>query len=97
MRRKHFLSDEAQAIYDRYLADTSYSAMNYGRGHIVWADGNLFDSNIQFCLDLTESEACQGDDEIQWFDDEVIDSLQELLKIPEERRFPVECPPSCTT
>jgi len=93
MRKKHFLSDEAQAIYDRYLNDTSYSAMNYGRGHIVWADGNLEDSHIQFCLGLTEDEACHGDDEIQWFDCEVIESLTELRKIPEERRFPVECLP----
>jgi hypothetical protein len=97
MRKKHFLSDEAQAIYDRYLNDTSYSAMNYGRGHIVWADGNLEDSHIQFCLGLAEDEACHGDAEVQWYDDEVIESLQELLKIPEERRFPVECPPSSTT
>jgi hypothetical protein len=90
MRKKHFLSDEAQAIYDRYLNDTSYSAMNYGRGHIVWADGNLEDSHIHFCLNLSEADACHGDREILAYDDEVIESLQELLKIPEERRWPDE-------
>jgi hypothetical protein len=90
MGKSHLWSDEVNAIYERYLADTSYSAMNYGRGHIVWADGNLRDEHIHFCLNLAESSACHGDQELLAYDDEVIESLQELLKIPEERRWPDE-------
>ncbi len=87
MSKDNLLSSEARAIYDRYLDDTSYSAMNYGRAHIVWSDGNLEDHHIHWCLQLGESEACHGDQELLAYDDEVIESLQELLKIPEERRF----------
>lgn len=61
------------------------SVLHFGPSHIVWEDENWEDRNIEFCLKLADEE-----DYSDRFSQKEIDickwSLQELLKIPHERR-----------
>ncbi len=73
---------EVQAVFDKYLArlDGDELALEYGRGHIVWGDHNFGDSSIEWCLAQPAHQFKPDDDPI------VIESLRELLTIPEAIR-----------
>ncbi len=75
---------EVQAVFDKYVAllGGDDSALEFGRGHIVWSDHNMGDDCIRWCLEqeLKLEEYEQRDDEL------VIQSLKELLQIPESIR-----------
>jgi hypothetical protein len=61
------------------------SPLHYSFPHIVWADENFEDENIQSCLENIEEYRSEYSDQdvsiVKW-------SLKELLKIPEEIRCP---------
>lgn len=87
--KRQMWSDKVQAIYEKYVKPGSpeYIAFEFGRGHIVWSDGNVEDEHIRYCLGLRDDEfhhPCEH--YIDWYDSDVIDALEELLLIPEDER-----------
>ena len=70
-------------IYDKGVEMSSWSAMHFGPGHIVWEDEN-FDSP-EWCLENFEKYKRDYSDEelegVRW-------SLEELAKLPLEIRDP---------
>lgn len=84
MPMKNDWPDSVSGIYDKYVSSVGGMAMDYGPAHIVWADGNFSDSDIQFCMD-----ACGPPMEYDLSPAviaEVRASLIELLAIPESER-----------
>lgn len=81
------MSPKVIAIFKR-LSDVSPNC-EYGHGHIVFADLNLEDSHIQFCLDEISSGKIK--DHIWHQNAEEIEAdrlaLLELLTIPEAERI----------
>jgi hypothetical protein len=90
-----------RAIYEKYsrlVSDASH-VLDYGPGHIVWADENFETEHIQWCLDNAEEWREHKWDE-KWpqnmksdgllLEDRdfhlAIESLRELLAIPESVR-----------
>lgn len=78
-------------IYRKYVAIVGESAMQYGPAHIVWADENFEDYNIQWCLDAARRGKYWHEGESEETSEQkaaVIASLEELLEIPECVRCP---------
>lgn len=73
------------AIYRRGVAAVGgdENNMDFGQAHVVWSDENFDTKTIQSCI---ESPECRS----EYVNDEqaaaVVDSLKELLLIPEEIR-----------
>lgn len=83
-------------IYTKYLVLTSETAMHYGPAHIVWEDENFeTEEHIQWCIDTAESWFKEwnvsphfgGEPKLTKVEfDLVVESLKELLLIPESIR-----------
>lgn len=81
-------SKQVADVDDKYLALTNEEVMHYGPAHIVWDDENFEMGSIQYCIDSA------GKWNEEWnkgrFADEdvalVVESLKELMLIPEEIR-----------
>ena len=80
---------EVAAIYLDALAEAGGDddALNYGPGHIAWADGNFTDDDIVFCLGECESRRAEW---LARFGERAATaakrSLGRLLAIPESDR-----------
>jgi len=79
-------------IYQKYEArldllsgpGTGFSALNFGPAHIVWEDHNFEDRHIEYCIrHAQEHRAKLTDAELEL----VLESLQELLTMPEHIRL----------
>jgi hypothetical protein len=70
-------------IYEKYYKLVGDTAMDYGPGHIVWSDENFETDNIQWCIDNAQKYRRDMDDKTLAL---VVESLKELLAIPEEIR-----------
>lgn len=80
-------------VYDKHLAavDGVEDVLHYGPAHIVWADENFQDDNIDYCIeqcDKPEKYAGRLSPEEIWV---VRQSLLALKAIPIE----IRCPPGC--
>lgn len=77
---------EAEDIYMAALLTIRYNdaPLRFGPAHIVWEDENFEDVYIQWCLDnfdeYTEGFSDHDMKVVRW-------SLEELLKVPESKRF----------
>lgn len=72
-------------IYDAALAKLGGDKMplDYGPGHIVWADENFDTRSVQWCLDHFDKHRGDLSDE----DSAIVrHSLEQLLAVPEEIR-----------
>jgi hypothetical protein len=79
--------EQVAAIYDRWCARVGYQAMHFGPAHIVWEDENFETESIDSCIKLAADERAKlykdmTDAELTG----VVESLKELLAIPEEIR-----------
>lgn len=78
-------------IYNQYEKLVGESSMDYGPGHIVWADENFLEENIEYCIkycdELLADEKQREERDISRTDVLLVrDSLIALLKIPEDER-----------
>lgn len=80
-------SPEVKAIYQRGIDAAGYLSMHYGPAHIVWEDENFETSHIQWCIDhASEYRNNLTDEQFK----AVVDSLKELLTVPEPLRLEPE-------
>ena len=81
-------SVEVQEIYACYVGTAGEEAMQFGPGHIVWADENLDEEDVQWCLDYSYAHRKDYKD----IDDEQMEavrgSLRDLLLLPANVRNP---------
>jgi len=75
--------EQTRAIYERAAAEIGEHNLDYGPGHIVWADENFDSGNIEFCI--READKYRGDLPDSYLAI-AIRALTELLAIPEEIR-----------
>jgi hypothetical protein len=76
--------EQVVAIYQKYLPLIGESGLDYGPGHIVWADENFEAESVQWCIDNADKYRHEGlTDEQHAL---CVDSLKELLALPEDIR-----------
>ncbi|RYD72182.1 MAG: hypothetical protein EOP84_23610 [Verrucomicrobiaceae bacterium] len=86
---RYWLSPKANEIVDRYEALIGEDALDYGPGHIVFADPNAEDNHIESCLKYCErvdellAEGQRTREEIELAEA----CLRELLAVPEFERL----------
>lgn len=73
-------------VFAKYGDLVGTESLEYGRGHIVWADENFDDESIRWCI---EEAGPNGEDD-PTVDALVIESLKELAMVPKEMREAAE-------
>lgn len=70
-------------IYRRAVEAVDWEAMDYGPGHIVWADENFDNASIESCIaDTATYRFDEPDVDVAV----VVQALKDLLEVPEEIR-----------
>ena len=79
-------------IYDRALErlDGNDSPLHWGAAHIVWEDSNFGREHVQLCLDKGTDGQYWGEHHSEEDRRIVLDSLRELLELPDEVLDPLK-------
>ena len=77
--------EQNASIYDKYFGLLGESGLDYGPGHIVWADENFNTESIEWCIKNIDKYSENMTTQQKQY---ALEALQELLAIPEELRDP---------
>jgi hypothetical protein len=83
MKRITEIYQKYEKVIDEHSGD-GFMKLNFGPAHIVWEDSNFETHHIQWCIDHAEDyrrNLCS----LEF--DAVMNSLKELLTVPEEQRM----------